>query len=62
MATTVYGRILVCVNMGFCKLSPLTSFGEGESVLAEKWEERIEEYLNALEVQNDVTCVGFVNS
>ena len=34
----------------FCKLSPLTFFGEGDPILAEKWEKQIVKHLDALVV------------
>ena len=63
VATTACGwdHSLYCYGF-FCKLSPLIFLGEEDPVLVEKWEEPIEEHLNALDVQNGVTCVGLVNS
>ena len=52
----------VFIIMGFCKLLPPMLLGEKDSILVEKWEEQIEEHLNALDVQNGVTCVGLVIS
>ena len=41
----------------FCKLSPPTFTGEGDPILAEKWEEQIIKQLDALEVQDDATRI-----
>ena len=54
-------RTPVFIIMGFCKLSPLISLDEEDSVLGEKREELIEEHLHALNVHDGVTCVGLVN-
>ena len=41
----------------FCKLSPPTFTGEGDPILAKKWEEQIVKHLDALEVTDDVTRI-----
>ena len=62
MATPVCGRTPVFVITNFYMISPLISLGEGDPVLVEKRKEPIEGYLNALDVCNGVTYVGFVIS
>ena len=62
MAIPICGRIPVFVVTNFCKISQLISLGEEDPVLVEKRKEPIEGYLNALDVCNGVTYVGFVIS